>query len=153
MKSEKGITLISLIIYIIGLLVAITIITVVSSFFYKNIDTSTVDVDNLLEYTKFNSYIVKDINNEELQYINCQTVRENLTGKITHSYAIFNNGNQYTYIAKNKSIYMGKVKIAENVQECEFSVSKDINTQKKKLNVRIKFIDDLVVKENSYVIN
>ena len=56
MKSEKGITLVSLLVYVIAMLIAITIITVITGYFYKNIDVSTEKYTAIAEYTKFNSY-------------------------------------------------------------------------------------------------
>ncbi len=155
MKSEKGITLTSLIIYIIGLLVAITIITVVSSFFYESIDISTETIDTLSEFTKFNSFFTQQINKDSIEFVNCQTNRQGdtSTGKITESYAIFSDGTQYSYIAQNKSIYEGNVKIAEQVEDCEFSLKVDETTGKEELNVRIKFLESEIEKQNSYIIN
>ena len=37
MKDSKGITLTSLIIYIIGMLIVVSIISTLTSFFYKNV--------------------------------------------------------------------------------------------------------------------
>ena len=56
MKSEKGITLISLIIYVIALTIVIGIVAVISGYFYNNIATSSEDIEPMVEYTKFNSF-------------------------------------------------------------------------------------------------
>ena len=56
MRSEKGVTLTSLIIYVIAMLIAITIISIMTGYFYKNIDVSTEKYSYLGEYTRFNSY-------------------------------------------------------------------------------------------------
>ena len=62
MRSEKGITLISLIIYVIALTIVIGIIAVISGYFYKNVATASVDVEPMVEYTKFNSFFSEEVN-------------------------------------------------------------------------------------------
>ena len=58
MKSEKGITLISVTIYVIVMLITVAVVSVVTSYFYNNIQQYTVKTDSINEYTKFNSYLV-----------------------------------------------------------------------------------------------
>lgn len=54
MKNQKGITLTSLVIYIIGMVVVIGIVANLTTFFYKNINK--IDDSNIsTDYTKFTS--------------------------------------------------------------------------------------------------
>ena len=143
MKSEKGVTLVSLIIYIIGLTTAIVMITIVSSFFHKNIDTSGSTIDSLVEFTKFNSYFVEQISKKNIEVINCDS-----------NCIVFSDGSQYTFIQENKGIYFGNVKIARNVENCNFEYIEAVaDDQKDTIKVRISFIDSETTKENSYTIN
>ncbi len=152
MKSENGITLVSLTIYIIGLLSVIVIITVVTSFFYTTVDLSTDNVDTLIEYTKFTSFFSEDINLDSLKFVNCQ-VENNVVGGIEKSFAIFNNGHQYTFVKENEAIYLQNAKIASGVESCEFISDIDSQTGKEKIIVKIKFIGNDNIKETSYIIN
>jgi len=59
MKSQKGITLISLTIYIIALAIVMAVVAVVSNFFYSSINASKAKIDPMTEYVKFNSFFFR----------------------------------------------------------------------------------------------
>ena len=81
MKSEKGITLISLIIYVIALTIVIGIIAVISGYFYKNIATTSENVEPMVEYTKFNSFFSEEVNYRGIKVLDCKTTTDS-AGKI-----------------------------------------------------------------------
>ena len=118
MKKQKGVTLISLTIYIIAVVIVISMITVISRYFYKNITYSSRNVDPMVEYTKFNSFFTEETNLAEIEVFDSKTT----TDENKVSYVVFNNGIQYTYISQNKGIYRNKVKIARNIDDCEFKI-------------------------------
>mgnify|MGYP001034358233 CR=1 FL=1 len=109
MKSEKGITLISLTVYIIVALIMIVVIAVISTYFYTNTDTSSKMVNPLTEYTKFNGFLAEEINHSNLKILKCE-----------EDYIVFDNGIQYSYIPENKGIYRNYVKICRDVERCIF---------------------------------
>ena len=109
MNSEKGITLISLTVYIIVTIIVVAIVAVVSTYFYRNTKTLSNTINPLTEYTRFNSFFSKEVNHSNLKV---QEWGEN--------YLVFDNGVQYTYIAENKGIYRDYVKICKDVQKCIF---------------------------------
>ena len=119
MRSEKGITLISVIIYVIAMLVMISIITVLTSYFYKNIDINSVREDLNQQDTKFNSYFIEEVNRKGNKVLEIGET-ENSSGNGNQKYIIFSSRNQYTYIPENKGIYINTVKIAENITDCTF---------------------------------
>ena len=123
MKKQKGITLISLTIYIIGLTFILSIIAVVSSYFYKNVDTTNKTIEPLTEYTKFTSFFTEFIEDNDTKVLECG-----------ENYIVFNNGVQYTYVQANKGIYYNKVKICRDVRMCEF----EYNEGQKKIILKIK---------------
>ena len=114
MKSQKGVTLISLTVYIIALLIIITMITIISSFFRENVTNKIGDIDSLVGYTKFNSFFAKEIKKGDIEVV-----------EFAKNYIVFNNDIQYNYIKENRGIYRNKVKIVKDVQDCEFSVITD----------------------------
>lgn len=144
LKSEKGITLTSLVIYIIVILIVLGIMATISTFFYSNLNIVRDSAKYASEFDKFNSYIVKDVKNN-----NKVKVDSNI-GPI-----IFEDGTTYVYNEKDKGIYRGKVKIATHVEGFNCSkktitinnVDKDIltveiiigNSTKTLLNKRIDY--------------
>lgn len=118
MKSEKGVTVISTTVYIIAMLLAVTIIAILTSFFYKNIDISSNSTDINKQYTKFNSYFTEEVNKAGNTIVEMQKKDEGTENEI--SFIVFSSGNQYTFIKQNKGIYIGNTKIATNIENCNF---------------------------------
>lgn len=109
LKSEKGITLTSLAIYIAVILIVVGIMTTISEFFYSNLNIVRNSAKYASEFDKFNSYIVKDVKSNKKVNVNNTTI-------------IFEDGTTYVYNESDKGIYRGKVKIATHVEA--FSCSK-----------------------------
>lgn len=65
MKSNKGMTLISLLIYLIVLLVVIGTISLIIKYFYKNIDETVISSDTSDQYSRFVAYMSSDINSRK----------------------------------------------------------------------------------------
>ena len=119
MKSEKGVTLISVIIYVIAMLIIIAVITVLTSYFYTNVDINSASEDLNQQYTKFNSYFTEEVNRKGNKILEIGETQNN-EEEGPQKYIIFLIVNQYTYIPANKGIYMNTVKIAENITDCTF---------------------------------
>lgn len=132
MKNNKGITLISLIVYVIAMTIVVSIISTITSFFYKNINVEDIETDTTTQFTKFSSIFTNEINMENNIVIDYKTYTEN-DSKI--SYIIFSSGNQYTFKAENKAVYKNNIKICENIDDCDFS-SEFVNS---KYSVRVNF--------------
>lgn len=109
MKSQKGVTLISLTIYIIVMTIVIAIVSVISTYFYNNTHSLTDIIDPLTEYTKFNSFFTDEVNHDNIKILACE-----------ENYIVFDNGVQYTFIQENKGIYRNQVKVCRNVKNCTF---------------------------------
>lgn len=113
MKSERGVTLTSIMIYVIALTVAVLTIGRLITYFYKNINVIDTSSVSDAEYMKFNSYFTDEVNIEGNEVELCEV--ENGT-----NYIIFlKTQNQYTF--KNGKIYREKVKICDNIDRCTFS--------------------------------
>ena len=110
MKSEKGVTLISVTIYVIVMTLLVAIISVITNYFYKNVELNSKQEEINNQYTKFISYFTEEVNKENNKILEINTEYSDLGNKI--SYIIFSSGNQYTFMQENESIYVGKVKIA-----------------------------------------
>ena len=149
MKSEKGITLISVTIYVIVMLITVAVVSVVTSYFYNNIQQYTVKTDSINEYTKFNSYFTEEINTKGNKVLECASINNNTNNdEPEESYVVFSTNNQYTYIPSNKAIYQHYVKIASGVEDCKFEHL--IENGKDAVKVTLKF--ETLNKEITYVI-
>lgn len=141
MKSEKGVTLVSLIVYVIAMLITVTIVTIVTSYFYQNIDIEPERYTYFSEFTKVETYFAEEINREENRILE---VNNNSNQK----YVAFASGNQYTYISQNNAIYKNNVKIASDISECEFTET--VKNGKEAIKVKVKIQDK--EKELEYVL-
>lgn len=65
MKSDKGMTVISLIVYIIVLAAVIGTVSMILKFFYRNMDETGASNNTKGQYSKFLAYIVEDVNSRK----------------------------------------------------------------------------------------
>ena len=137
MKSEKGITLTSLIIYVIAMVITITIITVVTSYFYKNVDVTDNSYDYLKEFTKLETYFSEEANKDRNQILEISPLENQSSAN--EIFAMLSSGNQYTFIRANNAIYQNNVKIGNNIKNCEFS--EEMKNGKQILIVKIQLND------------
>ncbi|MCI8361854.1 MAG: hypothetical protein HFJ41_01655 [Clostridia bacterium] len=126
MKSEKGITLTYLIIYVVLLILVVSTLSIVSTHFYSNTKYLMDNGKYVSQFDKFNMYFIEDVKNNKETY----SVDEN---KI-----VFEDGTIYTY--SEKSIYRNKVELCRNIENCVFSKleeTDDNNFTKKIINVKL----------------
>lgn len=142
MKSEKGITLTSLIAYIIGMILIISIMSVLTTNFYKNVSNINMEIIPSTEFTKFSSYFSSEINKYNIKVLECKETS-------TQNYIVFDNGIQYTYIPDNKSIYQNKIKICRGVEYCVFT--NIIENGKDVIKIKMKIGEKEY--DNSYILN
>lgn len=114
MKSQRGITLVSLIVYVFVMTVVVGIIAVVTGNFMKSLRDANFYNDPIAEYTSFNSYFTEDINRKGVQVLECK-----------EDYIVLDNDVQYSFIAENKGIYRNQVKICWDIDSCTFSESEE----------------------------
>ncbi len=115
MKSDKGITLISITIYVIVMAIVVGVVAIISTFFYSNMNDTAQDLDPITEYTKFNSFFSDEVNHSNIKILECGTTENG------QNYIAFDNGVQYTFIPENQGIYRNQVKIANGVTNCTFT--------------------------------
>lgn len=124
MKSERGVTLISIIIYVIALTVIVLIIGRIITYFYRNINDFTAENKALSEYIKINTYFTDEIN-----------TKGNVVEAFGENYVKFaKTQNQYTY--QNGKIYINKAKICDDIDNCKFSY--DETKEKVSVEITIK---------------
>ncbi len=123
MKSEKGITLVSLILYIILLCVVVAILSALSNLFFSNTNYLIDNAKNIAEYNKFAMYFIEDVKNN----------KDALS--ISNHQITFADGTMYTYVeGPDYSIYRNKVKICKSIAYCSFLEKEEqVNNVTKKI--------------------
>ena len=106
MKSQKGITMASLGVYIVvSIIVVATLATIMAN--YKNsIKTMDNDAEYLSEYNKFNLYFLEEVKKPE----NSSMERANSIGTKENEYNSikFKTGNEFMYKIKEEILYLNK---------------------------------------------
>ena len=111
MKSEKGVSLVSLIIYLIVMSITVGIVSRMSNYFYKNTEILNTSLTSSEEFLKFNTYITKEINEKGNTVA---TIGEKDISSGTMKYVFFSGTqDQITFI--NNEIYFNKIKICSNL--------------------------------------
>ena len=111
MKSEKGITLTSLVIYVIGITIIFAVVANLTIYFNKNSRTIEYTTNNSAQITRLNQYLINDTKKENAQIIE---INENIITIQANGETI-----KYTYDKDSKGIYRNKVKIANDVKSLE----------------------------------
>lgn len=132
LKSQKGITLVNLVVYVTSFLVISSIIASVTIFFYNNTSLLDKEVYSAAEYNKFNMYFVKESEEPNNKVV---AVEQNSDQNL--SYIQFSNGNKYTYDSKNHTLYFNKICLCEDVQGIK--IKPEYGTGKETINVKIDF--------------
>ena len=129
MKSQKGVTLTSLVIYITVTLVVLGILTVITTVFQGNIKDIYTEGTNNAEIDKFNVYFLKEVKKKGIEI-----------NTLSNNEVLFTTGNKYTFDDNNKCIYLNSnIKIAENIEKCIFA--SDLINEKTVITVTIKAVD------------
>lgn len=128
MKRENGITLTSIIIYIIALLIVVGVISSLTNYFYKNININQNNNLTNEQFIKFNSYFTSEINQEGIKVIE--------SGENANStFITFSNKQTYTYSKENKSIFLNEMKLCESIDNCAFAYEQ----QEKRYKITVNF--------------
>ena len=130
MKSEKGVTLTSLVIYISVFLIIISIIDIISSSFKKNVVNIIDPPKYVAEFNSFSMFFVLDVKqNSDVKSVNPTSLE-------------FEDGTVYTI--ENGNIYRNNFKIAKDVKNFTFTSSDytENDFTKKIINVKAEFGND-----------
>lgn len=129
MKEEKGITLISLIMYVIIMTFVIAGVSLITSSFYNNIRQFDNESDSVVSYSKFNMFFLNDIKRNGVEIDDYQN------NYIILTYKKDSKDVSVQYSAQNDSLYRDRVKICDNVQDAKFTFDTSNNTIKVYLKI------------------
>ncbi|MBQ6992339.1 MAG: hypothetical protein IJN50_05485 [Clostridia bacterium] len=122
MKNQRGITLTSLIIYIVLIFLIIVILARVSVYFTSNMSEISKESSSISEIDKFNMYFLKDTKKTGNKIENVLEDGTSIT---------FTNGTTYSFSKDDEFIYYEnelddkKIIIAETIEDCKFVQSKE----------------------------
>lgn len=148
MKSEKGITLIVLSIYIIVFSIIIVLLANLSSYIYSNIENINDSSVDISEINKFNMYFISDIKTNNQADV--KTLSDNNQNTIQ---IIFQDGDVYSYVEDEKSIYKNEQKIARNIETFNAEGYKKNNKTYIQVSIEIGTKDEAnYIKTTNYVL-
>lgn len=118
-KSQKGITLAALTVYIFIFTLIIGVITTISNSFYANIGDVVDAPKYISEFNKFTMFFAVDIKNYN-------------TAEVTETTIQFSDTVKYEF--KDNSIYRNDVRIAKDILSCNFVLNTErVNTTNKNI--------------------
>ncbi len=110
MKSEKGITLTSLAIYIMVVIIVVGILATITVSLRSNIKDINKEGTSDIEIDKFNMYFLQDVKKQG-----------NQIATISDSEIVFTLGNKYNFKDDNVIYLNDNIKIAEDIEKCSFA--------------------------------
>ena len=127
MNSQKGITMISLIIYISSFLIVTGVVAGITAFFYGNTTLMTQELYSSADYNKLNLYLVKE----------SEQKGNRVKDSTDNNCVTFSNGDKFTFDSTNKLLYYNSICICEDVQN--FSVKTEYDSGKEVMKVIVGF--------------
>ena len=122
LKNNKGMTVISLLIYIIVLTVVIGSMSIVMRYFYKNADDTIISNDTAEQYSRFIAYITSDINSgkiNNIELVSATDIKLNFSDGTVQEYQ-FNEGTIYYIVINSQSVEEKKIQLCKDLSNCEF---------------------------------
>ena len=141
LKSNKGITMTSLVVYVIVLTIVIALLSGFSGYFYKNVNLITIKEASDEQFTRFIAYLTKDLNQNNAFFIRTGTDNGEsnnylilkIDGNIEHQYLFENETLYYIDKIKNK-----KITLCNNVNLCNFEYDDTNKVLTTNLNINKK---------------
>ena len=136
-----------LIIYIILFILSIYILSLITSYFYSNLQNVYKDISTTFDYTTLNLYMLRTVKSRGVTIKNYGLVNNDDTSSY---YITFQNddGTVSTFVKKNDIIYFNKIKICDNVQEFKVIVDR---SEKESVSVEAKINNKTY--SSQYVLN
>lgn len=139
MRSNKGITMMGLVIYITSFLVVTGIVAGITAFFYGNSALMTQELYSAADYNKLNLYLVKESEQKGNRVSEIAETNTDIeSGEQEDVYYIkFSNGDRFTFDSDNNLLYYNSICLCEDVQK--FKVNKEYTSGKEVIKVMIAF--------------
>ena len=112
MKKERGITLISLVVYVIVMSIMLVVISSIINQFYQNTDSIEASTEQILAFNTFNTYFLKEVK-----------TKGNSIDHMQDTYVLFKTGNSFSYA--DGKLYYNKMQICQDVQQFTMEQEED----------------------------
>lgn len=145
MKSNKGITLTSLIIYIIVFTIVIGTVATLSGYFTSNLNNVVISSDASEQYTRLTTYLSNDINSINFETMDVGDDYINITFKDGSYHKYLYNDNKIYYISAKEETLDKKISLCVKIEDCNFTYENN------KLKISIKI--DGITYNNNYSIS
>lgn len=126
MKNNKGITLVSLLLYVCVMSIVLSTISLITAEFYNNTEDIQENVQEIIEFNKFNSYFLKEIK-----------TKNNKIDTVGNDYILFTTGNFFKI--DGEIIYFNDVKVCEKVKDMNVSVYDNGDKRNAIMEITLKF--------------
>ena len=138
MKNQSGLTIISLLIYIIVLTVVIGTLATVQKYFYRNIDETQISSQTSEEHARFVTYLTDDINSGKIEDVEVSSdyTRLFLNDYSAIEYRVQNN-TIYKIVILNKKVDK-IIPLCKNIQTSNFTFNEGVLTTTLNINGSIK---------------
>ena len=139
MKSQKGVTMITLILYVASFFAITALVAGITTFFYNNVEIMDTSIgSNILnECKKEGTSLWAWKNNDSQTAANTPDNVDNLSDNVNDTFITFEdsagNKNSFIYVESEKNLYYNSIKLCEEVEEFKFKI--DYSTGKTVLNV------------------
>lgn len=150
MKSQKGVTMLSLILYVASFLTVTAVVAGITTFFYNNIEILDTKIGSNSQYNKINLYMLNECKKQGSSLYAWQntsaesglpTNKNKLTNgtSATQTFITFQdadgNKNSFVYVKSEKNLYYNSIKLGEDIEDFKFKI--DYDTGKTVLKVFI----------------
>lgn len=160
MKSQKGITMVSLIIYVVSFLLVAVTISGITTFFYNNIEVLDDSIGSNSQYNKFNLYLLNECKKEGNALLAWRESDESKdvlqladNESIEKKFITFEDSagkkNSFVYDDENSKLYYNSIKLCDNVEEFQMKVEEVTGKTVLKIFIKIEgttFSTEYVVK-------
>ena len=137
MRSQNGVTMISLILYVSSFLVVTALVAGITTFFYNNVEILDTSIGSNSQYNKFNLYILNECKksgnslmawkNNDIEAAN--DTSDNIAALISPGSDTFitfrnidGNKNSFIYVEDEKNLYYNSIKLCNDVEEFKFKI-------------------------------
>lgn len=124
MKKQNGISLVSLIIYVIVLTVVVGTLSTLQRYFYRNTEETIIESEASAEHSRFLTYITDDINSgiisRENSKFDATDIQLVLNDWSIHEYKL-HNSSLYYIVLDNEGNVLKNIVLCKNIQNCNFT--------------------------------
>ena len=132
MKSQKGITMISLILYVVSFLLVTGTVAGITTFFYNNVQVLDDSIGSNSQYNKFNLYLLNECKKDGNELLawresdESKDISKLVNGSVKNKFITFedNTGekNSFIYDDENSKLYYNLIKLCDNVEDFKMKV-------------------------------